>query len=279
MVIKKHKRFNNVLPYTYYIRRKSDGVQYHGVRINNVKQNRTPEEDFAYYYFSSGKFKYEFKTFPYNFYWKLCWTFDSLQDALDYETKINEKIYKRQKWINSFGKYIPVESSKISREKTLMANYGVNHNFKISTVQENRKTTFIKKYGVVNPSQSSIIKQKKKSTMNRRYGVNCTFDMIDSRQCMVRKYGVSSPLKLEIFRKKQQQTNLNKYGVPYTFQSEKIIQKLHQHRKEMYIRLAKMTNDEFLKYLGTISSNLSVQNQKIAQRIKGMEILKTIYIK
>lgn len=67
----KHRNFNKVYPYTYYIRRKSDGIQYHGIRIHNIKLGISPNNDLGIRYFSSGKFKKEFKLNPQNFEWKI----------------------------------------------------------------------------------------------------------------------------------------------------------------------------------------------------------------
>jgi hypothetical protein len=59
--IKRTKRFSEVLPYTYTITRKSDGLQYHGVRYGNVRLGLSALEDFGYKYFSSGVFKAAYK--------------------------------------------------------------------------------------------------------------------------------------------------------------------------------------------------------------------------
>lgn len=269
----KHKKFNFIYPYTYYIKRKSDGLQYHGVRINNIKNNRTPLEDFGIYYFTSGKFKNEFKNNPSGFEWKLCFTFDTSSEAIAHEERVNNVIFKLSTWANAYGKYIPVDTSKISREKTLMEKYGVDHNSKIPFVSEKKKKSYYKKYGVENPSQSYIIKNKKKETFQKRYGKETPFELIDLKQSYLKKFGVDNPQKCPEIRNKTLNTNIIKYGVKHTFQSPDVINKIHQKRKEMYIKLAKMTNEEFDVYLSTISQVKSVQNQKKSQRLKGMDLL------
>ena len=59
----KSKEFNKVKPYTYFIKRKSDNMKYHGVRWAN---KIAPINDFANIYFGSSKsnkdFCEEFKT-------------------------------------------------------------------------------------------------------------------------------------------------------------------------------------------------------------------------
>ena len=60
----KHKEFNEVKPYTYFLQRKSDGVKYVGARYANVKLNLTPNQDFGKVYFTSGKLRKDFKNNP-----------------------------------------------------------------------------------------------------------------------------------------------------------------------------------------------------------------------
>ena len=97
----KSKEFNKVKPYTYFIKRKSDNLKYHGVRWAN---KIAPLSDFSFIYFGSSKsdkdFCEEFKRNKDNFFYKICWTFNSIEEARNYETKINKKIYKRFDWVN-----------------------------------------------------------------------------------------------------------------------------------------------------------------------------------
>lgn len=268
----KHRKFNEIYPYTYYIRRKSDGLQYHGVRIHNIKLKLSPTEDFGIKYFSSGKFKKEFKLTPQNFEWKIKWTFDDKNEAILHEQKINKKIYKKNLWLNACANYIPVESSKISRKKSLLEKYGVEYASQHESVKKQFKKTCLEKYGVDNISKLKEIKEKKKQTMLKRYGVETSFDLIDLKNSYINKFGVDNPLKSKKIQNKVIQTNLKKYGVKYTFQSKDVINKIHQKRKEMYIKLAQMSDEDFLNYLKSISQHPAIQAQKKSQRIKGMKI-------
>jgi hypothetical protein len=273
----RRKNFNQIYPYTYYLKRKSDGLQYHGVRLHNVKCYRTPEEDFGIYYFTSGKFKKEFKETPSNFVWKFCWTFDTNDEALLYETKLNEKLFKKSTWVNSCGKYIPIESAKTGRKKTYLMKYGVDHNSKIPSVINKRKQTFLTKYGVDNPTKSNKIIEKIKRTNLKRFGVEWSGQNEKLKEkiklSFIKNYGVDNPLKCEKVKQKMVDTNIKKYGVKYTFQSKDVIDKIHEKRKEMYIKLAKMTDEEFSLYLKSISQHKAVQSQKKSQRIKGIEMV------
>ena len=96
----KHKKFDSVLPYGYFLVRKSDNKKYVGIRYANVKKNLTPTEDFGRIYFTSGRLKKEFKKNPDNFWFKLCYTFDNIEEMFEWERKIALRIYKRPDWAN-----------------------------------------------------------------------------------------------------------------------------------------------------------------------------------
>lgn len=96
----KHKNFDSVHAYGYFLVRKSDNTKYVGVRYANVKKNLTPNEDFGRVYFTSGKLKKEFKSNPENFYFRLTYTFDTLEDMFEWERKIALRVYKRNDWAN-----------------------------------------------------------------------------------------------------------------------------------------------------------------------------------
>ena len=270
----RHRRFNEAFPYTYSVRRKSDGLMYHGVRVQNVRLGLSPLEDLGVVYFTSGKLKNDFKKTPSNYEWKIRWTFDATDEAVLYETKVNERLYKKPGWANSYGKYVPVEAAKMGRKKHYLLVFGVDHNSKIPAVVEKRKETFRRKFGVDNPSQSEVVKEKKKKTFLKRYGVSSSFGVVNVKQCWMNKFGVDNPLKLPEIKEKVEATNLKRYGVKCTFQSKVVIDKIHQKRKDMYIRLAEMNESEFSHYLKSISQHPAVQSQKIAQRNKGVEIVK-----
>jgi len=95
------KEFNKVKPYCYILTRPSDGKKYFGYRWYNIKKNRSPNEDFGKYYFSSKKgIKEQFKKRPDQFVFKLVCTFDSIEEGRQYETKQNKKKIRDPKWFN-----------------------------------------------------------------------------------------------------------------------------------------------------------------------------------
>ena len=96
---------------------------------------------------------------------------------------------------------------------------------KSQDVMDSIKSTNLKKFGVEWAGQNLNIKNKIKETWRL-------------------KYKTGHPSGCETVRQKTYDTNIKKYGVPHGFQSSEIIQKIHVKRKEMYIRLAKMTEIE-----------------------------------
>lgn len=96
----KHRKFNEVKPYSYFIRRKSDGMKYVGVRYKNVSLNLTPEEDFGKVYFTSGRLRKDFKNNPDNYEVKLKYTFDDIDSMFEWEKRVVLRIVKYRDWSN-----------------------------------------------------------------------------------------------------------------------------------------------------------------------------------
>ena len=69
------------------------------------------------------------------------------------------------------------------------------------------------------------------------------------------------------------QNSIRNFGCEHSFQREDVKKKIKHKRTEMYIKFGKMTDEEFTKYLDTISQEKSVQNQKKTQRMKGIKLL------
>ena len=95
------KEFNKVKPYCYILTRLSDGMKYHGLRWDNVRFNRTPNEDFGIYYFTSrASLKKEFKNNKDNFDFEITYTFSNKKEAQKYEVEFNKKILGKNNWLN-----------------------------------------------------------------------------------------------------------------------------------------------------------------------------------
>lgn len=279
-MIVRAKNFSSVVPYTYTLTRLSDGLQYHGVRWGNVRKSRAPENDLGKLYFSSGMFKKEYKKDPSKFGVRLRWTFSSINDAVMWESRVNAKIIHRTSWANiAVGKSNsdPIKMNSC-REKSLMAKYGVRHNFLIPEVTQRIKENLRVKYGCDNPGQSPIIRSRVIETNVLKYGVEYTFQSTDVRTkikaSLLQKFGVDNPRKSVVVQEQMKRKCLSEFGVEHTFQRADVIGKIHHARHEMYIKLAKMSDGEFSDYLAGISPKKCVQNQKRSQRKIGTEILK-----
>jgi len=109
------QEFDKVKPYCYYIRRKSDGMQYFGVRWSNISSNRTPKNDLWKRYFSSRpSLRKEIIKNKDNFIFKFVYTFSTIEEARDYELRFNKKILKHKSWLNTsaFPQIIHTEEAK-----------------------------------------------------------------------------------------------------------------------------------------------------------------------
>jgi len=121
--IKKHKRFTDVLPYTYYIKHILSNTKYYGVRWANKV---SPLSDFGIKYHTSGKFKEEFKYHPERFEYRLCWTFDHKDDAILYENKIITRVYRKNDWANNnaypafYNQSGPNTGNKVTEEQKIL---------------------------------------------------------------------------------------------------------------------------------------------------------------
>ena len=94
------KKFNEVRPYTYWIKHLETGIKYVGLRYRNIRKNRSPLEDFGVHYFTHGKLKEEFETNPNNFKTKLLFTYDSVKEAISHELELTKKIIKNNRYAN-----------------------------------------------------------------------------------------------------------------------------------------------------------------------------------
>ena len=96
------REFDKIKPYTYILTRKLDNKKYHGVRFGNIKLGLTPNQDFGKKYFgsSTGSFCKDFKLKPENYFFKLIWTFDHINEAVSHEKKFNRQILKNKNWEN-----------------------------------------------------------------------------------------------------------------------------------------------------------------------------------
>jgi len=111
----KSKEFNKVKPYCYEVTRNKDGKKYFGVRWSNLAQNRPPIFDLGKSYFTSRpSLSSDFRKNKKAYKIKFVYTFDTIEEARDYELRFNKKILKSNKWLNTsaFPQIIHTEESK-----------------------------------------------------------------------------------------------------------------------------------------------------------------------
>ena len=173
------KDFNSVKPYVYWLKNKSTGIKYIGLRYRNVKLNLTPNEDIGIKYFSSGKFKKEFKKEPHGFQIKIIATFDTIDDAIKYELNETKKVYRNKRYANlsSFpavlltdevrlkisqankGRVVPIELRKILSDANKGKKHSEERKEKISkgNIGKKRSEKSKKKCLLLNPIEAKIM--------------------------------------------------------------------------------------------------------------------------
>lgn len=97
----KHKRYNEVFPYTYYVQHRASKKKYYGVRYANVGLGVSPKEDLGIKYFTSGKLKHDFKYNTNDYDFRVVWTFDTKEEAIEHEVRFLLKVYKKDDWLNN----------------------------------------------------------------------------------------------------------------------------------------------------------------------------------
>lgn len=149
----KHKRFNEIFPYTYYIQHIPSKIKYYGVRWRNLTLGKAPNEDLGISYFTSITskefqwFKDCFQSNQNEFKIRIHYTFDTIEEARDYEYALVQKVYFKSDWANrSAGKAInnsmksPEERKEMSR-KLSEAMRGKNTGPRPEWVKEKLKRT------------------------------------------------------------------------------------------------------------------------------------------
>ena len=117
------KEFNKVKPYVYWIKNNITGIKYLGVRHYNVKLNLTANQDLGKRYFTSGLLQKEFKKNPQDFTIKLIGTFDTAEEAIQFEKKQNKKNMYNKRYAN-ISSYPAIIHSEETKRKLSIAHMG-----------------------------------------------------------------------------------------------------------------------------------------------------------
>ena len=112
----KSKDFDIVKPYVYWIKNLKTGIKYIGSRYGNIRLNLTPNQDLGIVYFSSGKLEEQFKKFPDQFKIKLIATFNTPQEATNYETLLTKQIYKKKRYANAASYPAVIQTAEVIKK-------------------------------------------------------------------------------------------------------------------------------------------------------------------
>ena len=156
------KEFNKVKPYVYWIKNNITGIKYISVRWKNVRLKKTPVQDFGKTYFSSGLLKKDFKKNPDNFRIKFISTFDTVQEAIDFEYKRTKKVYKNNRYAN-IASYPQIIHTPEVRRKISKALTGIKR-----SEEHKRNLSLVKKTEEQKKKISETLKGTKHSEETKR---------------------------------------------------------------------------------------------------------------
>jgi hypothetical protein len=257
-VYMKTKEFNKVKPYVYWVKNLTTSQKYFGVRwANATRFKRSPNQDFGKYYFTSSTIlQNEFKNNPKNFKYKILYTFDTLEEAREYELNFTKKVVKNNRWINKSSWPVVIKSPE-ERKK---------HGEFISKIQKGR---------IFNDQWKAKISKSKEGSKNaqfgkpspmrgKKYSAEVRKKMSDARKGKVpwnkgRKYSKETKDKMK--------------GFKHSIETKKKISEFNKTRKRSKEEIKKAT-DRILKVQGNrVYKPLSVEHKrKISLTLKGRKV-------
>lgn len=121
----RHKKFDEIYPYTYIIIDNKTNNMYYGVRWGNIKRKTSPIKDIGVVYFTSSKYvENDFRENTSNYTIKIHFTFDTKEEAIEYESKILSKILGKNNWINKTDNHAILNTDEeIKKISARMNNY------------------------------------------------------------------------------------------------------------------------------------------------------------
>lgn len=143
----KHKNFSKIYAYTYLLTHVESGVKYYGVRHANLRLNLTPLQDFGIKYFSSGCFSKEFRNYPERFTFRLHYTFDTPEEAKQYEHNILQRKYLRSDWANKAVSNLRIAYDEDVRQKMKDSYIGKDTTIRGKKSAITRQTTIVDEQG------------------------------------------------------------------------------------------------------------------------------------
>jgi hypothetical protein len=255
--------YHNYIPYFYIIQDVRNGMYYAGAKW---AQDANPSNFMVEggYETSSHTIKELIRQHGLsNFTIRKIRTFESGQEAYDYETRFlikvnakespkfynkhnNDHIFSyhdgryKEKMLEIYGVSHPSHSNVI-KEKIRTNNlekYGVDNPMKLEFVKEKASETNLKRRGVKNPMQCETVKQTMKKNNMEKYGVENVFQTDWAKEKIIetniKNIGVPYPQMSEECREKTKQTNMKNLGVENAMYSEDIKEKMRKNNLEKY---------------------------------------------
>ncbi len=181
----KHREFDSIHPYTYYVKHIPTGIKYYGVRWRNVTLGLTPHEDLGIHYFTSIRstvfawFKHRFQNNQDEFEYRIHYTYDTKDEAIEFEKQITRRIFKNPGWANmnsgkaiNLDKKTPEERKEMAR-KTSIGMKGKNTGPRPEWVKQKMRDNRPDQHGEKHPRYgiklSDQLKEKIAHSVNKFY--------------------------------------------------------------------------------------------------------------
>jgi len=226
--------------YVYKIRHTSSGQYYFGFRKAHIKANRTPEQDFLIYYFSSSALvKSMIKEH----------SIDQFECVIVYQnTDIEETFWYEQELIKEhWGDTLLL--NRQYRDRQTSSGTFLSHKKRPNGVTERIRATKLKKYGTLSPQRPGSV-EKMVATRKERNNYKHKPEFVDKMLATKKERGKLNSNTPES-RAKSRQTKIERYGVSQPKHTPETIAKLRGPKKPEHV--AKVL--ETKRQNGTMNSN------------------------
>lgn len=200
--------------YVYKIRHIPSGQYYFGFRSHNIKCNRTPEQDFLiYYYTSSEVVKSMIKEHG----------IGQFECSIIYQNiNIDETFWYEQDLIKE-NKSDPLMLNKQYRDRNTSEGVFLLKERNVAAIEKS-KATKLKKYGTLSPVREGSVEKMvatRKERNNYKHKPDFVNKMLATKQARG-KMNSNTPESI----KKSRQTKMERYGVPQPKHTQETIEKL-----------------------------------------------------
>lgn len=209
----------------------------------------------------------------------------------------NKEVQEKVKNTNleRYGNEFSFKNKEV-QEKIKLTNlerYGVDNPIKNKEIREKIKTINMDRYGVEYPVQNRNIQEKIKKKNVEKFGGDSPFSSLKIREkakdTIISKYGVDNAAKNKEVQEKIKLTNLDRYGVENSMQNKEIREKAKNtilerfgveypaQNKEIALKIAKSSNNSYIKYYWETGKELICQGSYEARVVDYLNINKINY--